>query len=337
MEPVPVLVVASRPLLLRVRGQQRRVDVERDRLRPRTRVPHPRPSRSPRRTNPAEQRARRPTSAPDGSWSPTPSRRTAAPDPGTRRCRSRNRRRQRASPRRRAAPAPDRAPSAAPASPPTPPTAPAVNPTRSANSTSNAAPACDTSPSPSAVTSTVPRRASGFTNWVSSWVETRDFRNPDSHGPGGRSRPRRQPATGASRLVAAAPCAARAPRGRTFDPLVARRPATSKIAPRTGETRVEAAQCCPAHMRCRAAILVAMSLDLALIGFGGETTASSVFGTMRDRVGTERRGPMRRRWSSIGTTAACRSAGHSMATTSTSTRATMSRSRGPRRAPSPAP
>jgi len=30
-----------------------------------------------------------------------------------------------------------------------------------------------------------------------------------------------------------------------------------------------------------------MSLDLALIGFGGETMASSVFGTMRDRVGTE--------------------------------------------------
>jgi len=32
---------------------------------------------------------------------------------------------------------------------------------------------------------------------------------------------------------------------------------------------------------------VAMSLDLALIGFEGEPTASSVFGTMRDRVGTE--------------------------------------------------
>jgi uncharacterized membrane protein len=30
-----------------------------------------------------------------------------------------------------------------------------------------------------------------------------------------------------------------------------------------------------------------MSLDLALIGFVGEPTASSVFGTMRDRVGTE--------------------------------------------------
>lgn len=35
------------------------------------------------------------------------------------------------------------------------------------------------------------------------------------------------------------------------------------------------------------AILVGMGLDLALIGFGGETTASSVFGTMRDRVGPD--------------------------------------------------
>ena len=62
-----------------------------------------------------------------------------------------------------------------------------VNPARSANSTSNATPACETNPSPSAVTSTVPRRASGFTNWVSSWVACRDFSNPDPHGPGGRS------------------------------------------------------------------------------------------------------------------------------------------------------
>ena len=30
-----------------------------------------------------------------------------------------------------------------------------------------------------------------------------------------------------------------------------------------------------------------MGLDLALIGFGGETMASSVFGTMRDRVGSD--------------------------------------------------
>ena len=73
---------------------------------------------------------------------------------------------------RRSANAPDSAP---------------VSPTLSANSTSNATPACDTSPSPSAVTSTVLRRAAGFTNWVSSWVACRDFSNPDSHGPGGRS------------------------------------------------------------------------------------------------------------------------------------------------------
>src|SRR5271170_2881629 len=75
-----------------------------------------------------------------------------------------------------------------------------VSPTRSANSTNNATPACDTSPSPSAVTSTVPRRASGFTNWVSSWVACRDFSNPDSHGPGGRSGLRAQLTIGASRL-----------------------------------------------------------------------------------------------------------------------------------------
>jgi uncharacterized membrane protein len=36
-----------------------------------------------------------------------------------------------------------------------------------------------------------------------------------------------------------------------------------------------------------AAILVSVSLDLALIDFPGEPTASSVFGTMRDRVGPE--------------------------------------------------
>src|ERR1022692_617514 len=63
----------------------------------------------------------------------------------------------------------------------------AVNPTRSVNSTSNATPACDTSPAPSDVTSTVSRRASGFTNWVSSWVGIRILSNPNSHGPGGRS------------------------------------------------------------------------------------------------------------------------------------------------------
>jgi hypothetical protein len=64
----------------------------------------------------------------------------------------------------------------------------AVNPTRSVNPTSSATPACDTSPTPSAVTSTVSRRASAFTNWVSSWVAVEILSNPDSHGPGGRSR-----------------------------------------------------------------------------------------------------------------------------------------------------
>src|SRR3954447_8354158 len=60
-----------------------------------------------------------------------------------------------------------------------------VSPARSANSTNSAAPACETNPSPSAVTSTVCKRAVGFTNWVSSWVEHRDVSNPDSHDPGG--------------------------------------------------------------------------------------------------------------------------------------------------------
>jgi transposase-like protein len=39
-----------------------------------------------------------------------------------------------------------------------------------------------------------------FTIWVSSWVETAGVRNPHFEGPGGRSQPRTQPATGASRL-----------------------------------------------------------------------------------------------------------------------------------------
>ena len=55
MEPVLVLVVAGRPLLLRMRRQQGRVDVERDRLRAGARVPHPRPSGSPGATQPSEQ------------------------------------------------------------------------------------------------------------------------------------------------------------------------------------------------------------------------------------------------------------------------------------------
>ena len=102
--------------------------------------------------------------------------------------RSRNRRRRRASPPRRAAPGQDRAPSAARASRPTPPTARRSARTDPTARPATRRPACDTSPSPSAVTSTVPRRAAGFTNRVSSWVGYRDFSNPDSHGPGGRSR-----------------------------------------------------------------------------------------------------------------------------------------------------
>jgi len=43
MKPVPVLVVPGHQLLIGVRGQQRRVDVERQRVRPGARVPHPRP------------------------------------------------------------------------------------------------------------------------------------------------------------------------------------------------------------------------------------------------------------------------------------------------------
>ena len=55
VKPVPVLVVARRQLLLRMRAQQRRVDVQRDRLRPRARVPDPRSRLSARRSNPPEQ------------------------------------------------------------------------------------------------------------------------------------------------------------------------------------------------------------------------------------------------------------------------------------------
>jgi hypothetical protein len=67
-----------------------------------------------------------------------------------------------------------------------------VSPTRSANSTSNATPACDTNPSPSAVTSTVCKRAVRFTTWVSSWVGIRDVSNPRFSRPG-RTAPRRWP------------------------------------------------------------------------------------------------------------------------------------------------
>ncbi len=63
-----------------------------------------------------------------------------------------------------------------------------VSPLRSANSTSSAAPACDTNPSPSAVTSTVPSVVVRFTISVSSRVAVKVLSNPDSHGPGGRSR-----------------------------------------------------------------------------------------------------------------------------------------------------
>ncbi len=55
IEPVAVLVVAGGELLLRMRGQQHRVDVQRDPLRTRVRVPHPRSSLRPRGAYPTKQ------------------------------------------------------------------------------------------------------------------------------------------------------------------------------------------------------------------------------------------------------------------------------------------
>jgi len=56
MKPVPVLVVARRQRLIRMRGQQGRVDVQRDRVGAGARIPHPRPSLSPRRPDPGQRR-----------------------------------------------------------------------------------------------------------------------------------------------------------------------------------------------------------------------------------------------------------------------------------------
>jgi hypothetical protein len=72
----------------------------------------------------------------------------------------------------------------------------AVRPTRSASSTSNATPTCDTSPSPSAVTSTVWRPGVGFTFKVSSPGRTcgQGDANPRPHQPPNRgSRLARRP------------------------------------------------------------------------------------------------------------------------------------------------
>jgi hypothetical protein len=55
VEPVPVLIGASRQLLVRVRTHERRIDVQRDRLRASARIPHPRTRLGSRCPDPVEQ------------------------------------------------------------------------------------------------------------------------------------------------------------------------------------------------------------------------------------------------------------------------------------------
>jgi len=166
MEPVPVLVVAGRQLLVRMRAHQRRVDIERDRRRARARVPHPRPRRPPRRAHLAEQllvdrlqhpvRRRLRRARTDNRSCPrvglrighaitavSQHHRHVSQHPPRIMRRLTLPRRSRRFRQRPGEPAP-------------------------VNSTSNSAPACDTNPSPSAVTSTVPTRVIGITCRVSS-------------------------------------------------------------------------------------------------------------------------------------------------------------------------
>ena len=166
MKPEAALERAGRALLLGVRGDQRRVDVDHDPLGRRAR----RPSAFARaRARAARNASSSPGSRGDRGRSPeTPSRptrpaRTAAPDRAPRAGPTDSRRRRRASPPDRGSPGPDRAGRAARARPPARPTAPRSarpgRPPRPATPRRRATP----DPSPSAATSTVKRRPSRCT------------------------------------------------------------------------------------------------------------------------------------------------------------------------------
>ncbi len=77
-----------------------------------------------------------------------------------------------------------------------------VSPARSANSTSNATPACDTNPSPSAVTSTVPKRSPTLHHLDVLWVEVKVGATLILTAREDIPSPSDQPLTGGSRLAA---------------------------------------------------------------------------------------------------------------------------------------
>ena len=159
MKAEAALEVDRRALLLGVRADQRRVDVDHDPLRARAQLPRARPRSRPRRA----QRLERPGVA--GDPVDQPKRRRVRRDRPEQRLLIAHR----AQVRQAVAavgehhrqipdhPARDRACAAARAARPARARARRVRPTRSATSANNAAPACDTSPAPSGATSTVKR------------------------------------------------------------------------------------------------------------------------------------------------------------------------------------
>ena len=108
VKPVAALVVPGRLLLLRMRGDQRRVNIERQPLRRTMQLPEPRPRPGVRDTDRVQQprrrtRSGRPSETPS---SQTPPPRTTRPAHGPHRDPRRTRRRRRASPRDRGSPGP---------------------------------------------------------------------------------------------------------------------------------------------------------------------------------------------------------------------------------------
>jgi hypothetical protein len=124
VEPVPMLVVPGRLLLLRMRGDQRRVHVDRQPLRRTIKLPEPRPRPATRVPDSVQQprRGGDPLRPSRTRSSQTPPSRTAGPDHGSRPSQTRTRRRRRASPRDRRSPSPGHDRDAAARPPPDAPT-----------------------------------------------------------------------------------------------------------------------------------------------------------------------------------------------------------------------
>ena len=108
VKPVATLVVPGRLLLLRMRGDQRRVNVERQPLRRTMQLPEPRPRLRVRdtQTRPAAPAQTRSGRSSETLSSQTPPPRTTRPAHGPHRGPRRTRRRRRASPRDRGSPGP---------------------------------------------------------------------------------------------------------------------------------------------------------------------------------------------------------------------------------------